>query len=582
MKKFYFLFFTVVYTGFSFGQTVFINEIHYQNQGSDVGEGVEIAGPAGTDLSTYTITAYDGTSGATYKTTSLSGVIPNEQSSGYGTIWFDITGLQNGTNGIALDNSGALIQFLSYGGSFSATDGPANGISSTDIGVSESSTGFEDESLQLISSGDTYGEFTWAGPVLNSPGSTNVGQTFTTSNSPSLILYDGPPNGATFVGDPETPNPGNSAISFVTSHFVMSSDAGGGTGTGGDGFIKWYGENTSDNTQIDGGNIFTSNDPLTETPINGLVAGQTYFFRAELVDNSGASLSSPVVYSFTITIATYTDVANLTTLRSQTVDPDLYYRVTGSVINTFTDPYTGIMFFQDGTAGIQVNNFNYDTQNYTPGDALSNIRGHLELANGMLQLVPSYADWGTPTTTGNIPSVSTATIATLLSGWESYESQLVKINVATFADAGGTFAFNQSYNITDSSGTMAFTTPYNSLNYIGSIIPSGNQNLVVLVSEISGTPEVTARSLDDFTLGSKNFESDSFKLFPNPTYSSYVTLQSKINAPLSVSVFDLLGKQVFSKSLKNNTLDVSLLRAGIYLVKISQDNATITKKLVVR
>ena len=581
MKKLYILFFSIAISGLSFGQTVFINEIHYENAGADANEGVEIAGPAGTNLSTYTITAYNGSTGASYSTTALSGIIPNEGGSGFGTLWFAIPGLQNGPDGVALDNSGTLIQFLSYEGSFTATNGPANGVMSTNIGVSESSSTAWDESLQLISSGDTYSEFTWAGPVWNSLGGINTGQTFTTSNLPTLSLYDGPPNGATFIGDPETPNPSNASISFVTSHFNMSSDAGGGTGTGGDGFIKWYGQNTSNSSIIDGGNIFTSNNPLVQQPVNGLVAGQTYFFRAELVDNTGAPLSSPVVYSFTMTIATYTDVADLATLRTQTVDPDLYYRVTGSAINTFTDPGTGTMFFQDGVAGIKVNNFNYDTQNYNTGDAVSNIRGHLELVNGVLQLVPSYADWGAPTTTGNVPSVSTTTIATLLSSWESYESELVKITNATFVDAGATFAYNTSYNITDSSGTMSFTTPYNSLNYIGNTIPSGNQNLVVLVSEFSGTPQVTARSLADFTLDSKTFEVNSFKMYPNPTSLGYVKLFSKSNAPMSVSVFNLLGKQVTHKTIKNNLLDVSNLKAGLYLMKIAQDNALITKKLVI-
>ena len=32
------------------GQSVFINEIHYDNVGTDSGEAVEIAGPAGTDI----------------------------------------------------------------------------------------------------------------------------------------------------------------------------------------------------------------------------------------------------------------------------------------------------------------------------------------------------------------------------------------------------------------------------------------------------------------------------------------------------------------------------------------------------
>jgi hypothetical protein len=35
--------------------TVFINEIHYDNNGTDVNEGVEIAGPAGTNLTGWKV-----------------------------------------------------------------------------------------------------------------------------------------------------------------------------------------------------------------------------------------------------------------------------------------------------------------------------------------------------------------------------------------------------------------------------------------------------------------------------------------------------------------------------------------------
>ena len=42
------------------GQSVFINEIHYDNVGTDSGEKVEIAGPAGTDLSGWKLVRYNG------------------------------------------------------------------------------------------------------------------------------------------------------------------------------------------------------------------------------------------------------------------------------------------------------------------------------------------------------------------------------------------------------------------------------------------------------------------------------------------------------------------------------------------
>ncbi len=37
---------------------VFINEIHYENVGLDVNEGIEIAGPAGTNLDNWKLYVY--------------------------------------------------------------------------------------------------------------------------------------------------------------------------------------------------------------------------------------------------------------------------------------------------------------------------------------------------------------------------------------------------------------------------------------------------------------------------------------------------------------------------------------------
>ncbi len=84
--------------------TVFINEIHYDNTGGDTNEAIEIAGPAGTDLSGWSLVLYNGNGGAVYNTMNLSGVIP-DQDNGFGTLIFNYppNGLQNGSpDGIAL------------------------------------------------------------------------------------------------------------------------------------------------------------------------------------------------------------------------------------------------------------------------------------------------------------------------------------------------------------------------------------------------------------------------------------------------------------------------------------------------
>ena len=49
--------------------SVFINELHYDNDGTDAGEAIEIAGPAGTDLTGWSLVLYNGNGGAPYTTT---------------------------------------------------------------------------------------------------------------------------------------------------------------------------------------------------------------------------------------------------------------------------------------------------------------------------------------------------------------------------------------------------------------------------------------------------------------------------------------------------------------------------------
>ena len=104
---------------------VFINEIHYDNISTDAGEAIEIAGPAGTDLTGWNIVLYNGSGGAVYDTDPLSGTISDE-GSGFGvvTLTYATNGIQNGApDGIALiDDSGTVIQFLSYEGSFTAVE----------------------------------------------------------------------------------------------------------------------------------------------------------------------------------------------------------------------------------------------------------------------------------------------------------------------------------------------------------------------------------------------------------------------------------------------------------------------------
>ncbi|MBX2828371.1 MAG: hypothetical protein KTR22_09415 [Flavobacteriaceae bacterium] len=155
-----------------------INEIHYDNNGSDTNEGVEIAGAAGTDLTNWSILLYNGGDGSVYDTINLSGIIDDE-GAGFGAVNFLRSGIQNGSpDGLALvDDIGSVIQFLSYEGSFTATAGAANGMTSVDIGVAEGGSSPVGESLQLTGTGSQYSDFTWSAASPHSRGTINSGQT---------------------------------------------------------------------------------------------------------------------------------------------------------------------------------------------------------------------------------------------------------------------------------------------------------------------------------------------------------------------------------------------------------------------
>ncbi len=137
---------------------IFISELHYDNGGTDVGEAIEVTAPAGMDMTGWSMVLYNGSSSVRvpYNTRTLTGVVP---AAGAFTLNYPTNGIQNGApDGLALvDPSDNVVEFLSYEGSFTAASGPAEGMTSTDIGVSESSSTDVGESLQKV------GE-KWVGP----------------------------------------------------------------------------------------------------------------------------------------------------------------------------------------------------------------------------------------------------------------------------------------------------------------------------------------------------------------------------------------------------------------------------------
>lgn len=125
--------------------------------------------------------------------------------------------------------------------------------------------------------------------------------------------------------------------------------------------------------------------------------------------------------------------------------------------------------------------------------------------------------------------------------------------------------------------TVTPTTPI--ANLAGFIIRQDNA---------TGTPamlvdELTINTTPNFTLSSSSFNAiDGLTMYPNPLIGNTLYLNSTANAAMSVQIFNVLGKEVLKSNVVNSAVNVSGLNAGVYIVKVTEEGKTATRKLVIQ
>ena len=71
-------------------------------------------------------------------------------------------------------------------------------------------------------------------------------------------------------------------------------------------------------------------------------------------------------------------------------------------------------------------------------------------------------------------------------------------------------------------------------------------------------------------------------MYPNPLKGNTLFITSTANAEMSVQIFDIVGKEVVKSTVINNSINVSGLNAGVYIVKVTEEGKTATRKLVIQ
>lgn len=105
------------------------------------------------------------------------------------------------------------------------------------------------------------------------------------------------------------------------------------------------------------------------------------------------------------------------------------------------------------------------------------------------------------------------------------------------------------------------------------------KNNVIYVSE-GGSDKIRKITSN---LSSENFESDNFKLFPNPTTGAF-TIEAPNTTISKVSIYDVLGRMVFTENTNSSfsyTFQNKFLNKGMYKIVVTTEKGSFTKSLLV-
>lgn len=73
-----------------------------------------------------------------------------------------------------------------------------------------------------------------------------------------------------------------------------------------------------------------------------------------------------------------------------------------------------------------------------------------------------------------------------------------------------------------------------------------------------------------------------FKMYPNPAYGEEVYITTEHNGTKEIQIFDVFGDVVLRDKINTNTLNISRLVPGVYVLQVTEKKRKITRKLVVK
>jgi hypothetical protein len=164
-----------------------------------------------------------------------------------------------------------------------------------------------------------------------------------------------------------------------------------------------------------------------------------------------------------------------------------------------------------------------------------------------------------------------------------WSPNLYNVNTTQYLVLGYNFTNNllalyENPTIGGSASATVSATPATALTSIA--------NFVFRQDNATSTPAMTLDELSitttpNFTLSNQSFSQiDGLKMYPNPAKNN-LFIKTALNSDINVSIIDVLGKEVINSKVSNNAVNISGLTPGMYIVKITEEGKTSTKKLII-
>ena len=555
----------MLFASLSIAQSIKIVEIDADQTSTDDMEFLEIrTQSANQSLNGYTVVFYNGSDNESYRTVDLTGF--SSDSNGYFILGSDLfpgaditmgpdNTIQNGADAIAIYNAPAA--------NF-PDDTPVTSSDLVDAVVYGTS---DDDDLELLAGLNQT--IQWD---ENQNGLKDV----------ESIQYDETAN--TFCVGTPTPRASNIDCSSACpiSVFVVSVTCDMVT-TGVDTYtttLGFSGGGTAPYTFSSTQGSVSGDDPSSvsegEIIITGVNEGTdfSYSLTSENCDISN-TINSP-------SCEPGSTVNTIAELRAGTIGND--YTLNGEAIVTFVQSFRNQKFIEDPTAAILIDDSNgIITSALVAGDGITGLTGTLDEFGGMMQFRPTMNI--SPSSSGNTIAAQSVLASDLNANPNNYESEFVRIYEFALIDTteNPTWVVGTEYQMLTQSGSYTFRTTFYDADYIGADVPTSNTTVVagIITERNDGDYFITSRSLSDFsnTLNANTNTLQGFVMTPNPA-TSFIQVKAASNSPISLQIFDVLGKQVMG--LENATLvNIESLTTGLYIVKAVQNGETLTTKLIV-